>query len=84
MDNKLLVNGYFKEQAFLAAGYPKEEEQFHESKFRFSPHEPILESLYKLHESEDMRLTFLAGSRYWYEAMPKFDSDSGRHIAIPH
>ncbi len=41
MDRKLLLNGYFKEQAFSRLDIPKEEEQFHESKFDLSPHQFI-------------------------------------------
>jgi hypothetical protein len=80
MDGKLQLNGYVKEQAFLRLDIPKEEDQFHKSNFDFVRTSAMLESLYKLHGSEDMTINLFAGVRYWWEHTPKIDGQLKRAI----
>ncbi|MCX5899467.1 MAG: hypothetical protein NTX06_01815 [Proteobacteria bacterium] len=82
MDNKLLVNGYFKEQTFYRLDYPDDDKQFHESKFDYLRTSLFFESLYKLHTTEDLQINLFGGLRYWYEAMPSLDSR--QHDAVAH
>lgn len=82
MDDKLLVNGYFKEQFYYRLDLPEREEHFHKSNFDYLRTSLFLETLYKLHTTDDLSINLFAGFRYWYEKMPSLDER--QHDAVPH
>ena len=80
MDGKLQLNGYIKEQAYLRLNIPKEEDKFHKTNFDFLRTSVFLETLYKLHQSEDFTVNLFAGFRYFWMHETRIDSQLKRAI----
>ena len=82
MDNKLLIDGYFKEQVDWKHEYEKYDQQFHSCDFTMLRSSMLVEALYKTNPGTDLAINYFGGFRYFYELMPELDHKM--HDAIPY
>lgn len=79
-EDKLTLNGYVKEVAFVRTSMQDREEAYHDSDLDFLKTSVGIEALYSIRESRDLTVRFFTGMKWWYEAAPRLDDEMRRSI----
>ncbi len=82
MDNKLIINGFVKETAYIRTTMTSREKEFHDTAVDYLTTSALVEALYTAKESEDLTIRLFGGLKWWWEKSPLIDDNLRRHI--PH
>ena len=82
MDDKLVINGFIKETAYIRTAMQDREEMYHDNDIDFLQTSALLELLYKVKNDEDLSINLFVGFKYWWQKAQYFDQDYRR--SIPH
>ena len=82
MDDKLVIDGYLRETAFIRTDMYDREKPFHDSRLDYLMTTALFETLYKLKDEPDLSVNLFGGFKAWWQKAMYFDTEL-RH-SIPH
>ena len=80
MDERLEINGFVKQTAYIRTGMSDREKLYHNSNMDFLQTSGLLEALYTVKEGPDLTIRLFGGVKYWWQQSQYFDQEYRRSI----